>query len=46
MNTTLGSDGAIAIDPAVEVGSFSVTHFHDSPQSVDLQTPPEAVAAR
>jgi hypothetical protein len=41
-----GSEAATAIDPAVEVGKVSVTHFHESPPSSERQTPPDAVAAK
>ncbi len=46
MYTMFGSDAAMAMEPAVDVGSLSVTHFHESPPSSDRQTPPEAVAAK
>src|SRR5258705_12460922 len=44
--TTLGSDGATAIDPMDAVGWSSKTGFHSWPPFVDFQTPPEAVAAK
>src|SRR6266545_497623 len=43
---TLGSEGATAIEPVEEIGWSSNTGFQESPPSSDLQTPPEAVAAK
>src|SRR5919201_1760870 len=40
------SDGATAIDPIEETGCSSKTDFHVAPLSVDVQTPPDAVAAK
>jgi hypothetical protein len=44
--TTLGSDGATAIEPIEAVGWSSKTGFQSWPPFVDFQTPPEAVAAK
>ena len=41
----IGVDGATAIEPIEDTGCSSKTDFHDTPPSVDFQTPPEAVAA-
>src|SRR5438270_10627693 len=40
------SDGAIASEPIEETGCSSNTDFHVAPASVDVQTPPDAVAAK
>src|SRR5438270_12070300 len=40
------SDGAIASEPIEETGCSSNTDFHVVPASVDVQTPPDAVAAK
>src|SRR5437764_7994182 len=42
----LRSDGAIAIEPIDDTGWSSNTDFHVAPASVDVQTPPDAVAAK
>jgi hypothetical protein len=43
--TTLLSDGAIAIAPIDCAGCSSKTGFQWTPASVDFQTPPEAAPA-
>jgi hypothetical protein len=43
--TTLGSLGATAIDPIEEIGWSSNTDFQVVPPSLDIHTPPDAVAA-
>src|SRR5262245_66002782 len=42
----LRSDGATAIEPIEETGWSSKVDFHVAPASVDIQTPPDAVAAK
>src|SRR5436190_11988893 len=42
----LRSGGAIAMDPIEDAGCSSKTDFHVAPASVDVHTPPEAVAAK
>src|SRR5437773_3964248 len=42
----LRSDGAMASDPIDETGWSSNTGFHVAPASVDVHTPPDAVAAK
>ena len=44
--TTLGSDGATAIEPIDETASLSKTGFHFEPPLTDFHTPPDAVAAQ
>ncbi len=43
--TTLGSDGATAIEPMDETGWSSKIDFHLPPPLTDFHTPPDAVAA-
>ncbi len=42
---TEGCDGETAIDPMEEIGCSSKIGLQVVPESVDFQTPPEAVAA-
>src|SRR5436189_2726466 len=42
----LRSDGAIAMEPIDETGCVSNVDFHVAPASVEVHTPPDAVAAK
>ncbi len=44
--TTLGSEGATAIEPIEDTGCESKTGFQSRPPLTDFQTPPAAVAAQ